>query len=331
MPDKFDRSLVVIGCGAVIDRFYMPALRVLERDGWSLGFLDAAPDRARALASQFKGSLVHSSIADAAAKSRFAIVATPPADHYQTCSTLIDSKVHILCEKPLVLDPSQALDLARKAGNQVRFHVNQTRRWFPASGLARRAIADGRIGQVRSVMVREGIRFSWPARSAFHSQVGLQRNGILSDQGSHVFDLVGWILGTKLEPVAVRHDGYAGPEITVQVDFAAGAASGAAILTWLTSVPYIIKVVGDRGELVVDGNLNRIVLGLGGSREEIVSRDRVASYEDVSLRLVGSFVSGDGNPSIATPESVAPSIEFLDRCYSIGQAVLPLVTATGRA
>jgi predicted dehydrogenase len=321
---KMQKSIAIVGCGAVVEIFYLAGLEALRRRGWSFQFVDATLARAEALAGKFKGATAHASVSEISQKTTHAVVATPPADHFQTCRNLLARGVHVLCEKPLTLYTHEAEELAETARREKRrLEVNQTRRWFPANQLARKAVSAGDLGVVRSVDVREGIRFSWPARSAFHSQVSLQRNGIISDQGSHVFDAVSWILGQPLEPIAVSHDGYSGPEITVHISFRSGAISGEGILTWLTEVPYRLEIVGDRASLVVSKDLNEITLVHAGRREVVRARHRLASYEAAAVPLLSAFV-GDGDSSgVASVESVVPSVQFLDRCYAVAQPLLP--------
>jgi predicted dehydrogenase len=175
------------------------------------------------------------------------------------------------------------------------------------------------------------VRFSWPAKTAFHSQPELARNGILSDQGSHVFDLIGWILGRELEPLDVQHDGYAGPETTVRVEFSMGPARGVAVMTWLVAVPTKLEFTGTKGRLILDDDGNRALMQIGGETREISGPVRYATYQAIVNEVVHSFISGAEKPSVASAESTMPSVDFLDRSYQIGKATMPFVTALGAA
>ena len=172
-----ERSLAVIGCGAVVEEFYAPGLKSLEKYGWSLVFVDATAERAHEMANRFHTAAALSSVEAIVGQASHAIVATPPASHYALCSQLLDAGIHVLCEKPLVLDPAEGQALVDRAARaHMKLHVNQTRRWFPASLAAKRLLSEGAIGEPTSVSVRFGARFNWPAKTAFHSHPGLARH-----------------------------------------------------------------------------------------------------------------------------------------------------------
>lgn len=325
-----DRSLAIIGCGAVLEEFYEPALKNLEGRGWTLNFVDSDARRAQETANHFRKAAAFDSLDGIVGRASHAIVATPPASHYPLCSQLLEAGIHVLCEKPFVLDPSEGQALIdTAAGADLKLHVNQTRRWFPASLAARRLLCEEAIGEVTSVSVRFGTRFNWPTRTAFHSHPGLARHGILSDQGAHIFDLVGWILDRELEPIEVKHDGYAGPETTVCVDFSSGPVRGNAIMTWLVVIPSYVHFVGTKGRIILDDDCNRALLQRESEILEVAGTCRYSSYASIATDLLAAFVDGTDNASVAPAMTVLPSITFLDRAYRMATATFPHVTALG--
>ena len=326
------KSVAIIGCGAVVEEAYTNALTRLSRNGWHLCFVDTNASRSAALADRFDRAGSTASITNVTGRVSHAVVSTPPASHYPICSALIEGGVHVLCEKPFVSDPNEGFALVRRAREAgLKLQVNQTRRWFPASLEAKRMISEHAIGEITSVTARSGTRFNWPTKTAFYSQPELTRNGILSDQGSHVFDLVGWILGRKLEPLDVQHDGYAGPETTVRVEFSLGPVRGTAVMTWLVTVPTRLEFIGTKGRLIIDDDCNRVLIQIGDETREISGAVRYANYQAIVSDVINSFVSGEEKPSVASAESVMPSVVFLDRAYQIGKATIPLVTTLGVA
>lgn len=327
-----ERSLAIIGCGAVVEQFYVSGLKSLEKRGWSFFFVDAAVERAREIASRFPNAAGLGSIDAVVGRASHAIVATPPASHYSLCSQLLEAEIHVLCEKPLVLDPAEGQALVDRAANaHLKLHVNQTRRWFPASLAAKRLLSEGAIGELTSVSVRSGTRFNWPAKTAFHSHPGLARHGILSDQGAHVFDLIGWILNCELVPSGVQHDGYAGPETTVRVEFLSGSLRGDAVMTWLVDYPTKVQFAGTRGRITLDDDCNRALLQKGSEIIEVSGASRYTAYNSIATDLLVSFVGDIDNPSVAPASAALASVVFLDRAYRMAAATLPLATALGGA
>src|SRR3954463_3056910 len=82
-------------------------------------------------------------------------VCTPGDTHAEIAIAALDAGKHVLCEKPLANSVAEAramvaaAERARAAG--VRSMVGFNYRRVPAVALARRLVAEGRIGQVRHV------------------------------------------------------------------------------------------------------------------------------------------------------------------------------------
>jgi predicted dehydrogenase len=134
-------------------------------------------------------------------------ICTPVSSHAEIAGAALTAGKHVLCEKPLALNLGEACALAeagRAAGarGQVAM-VGYNYRRVPALALARQLSNDGKIGQRRQVRAR--YLQDWLADSAAPwswrldaSQAGA---GALADLGSHLIDLVHFILGEQLERV----------------------------------------------------------------------------------------------------------------------------------
>ena len=328
--DESQRRLAIIGCGAVVEQVYEWALRKLAERGWTLLFIDATVARARDLALRFRGAEALTTLDEVIGRAAHAIVATPPASHYAVCSRLLQAGIHVLCEKPFVLEPAEGYALVKQASvSGLKLHVNQTRRWYPSSLVAKNLLADGAVGELTSITMREGARFNWPAKTAFHSQSGLIRNGMLSDLGAHTFDLVGWVIGQPLEVLDLKHDGYAGPEMTVCAKFQIGRVKGDGIMTWLIPVPSKIQFVGTKGRVIIDENFNRALLQTGNDVRVLPGITRYTAYQGIATDIIEAFIAGSDHAAVATAESVMPSIVFLDHAYTMAKAELPFITAIG--
>src|ERR1039458_749453 len=102
--DELARRLAIIGCGAVVEEVYALELNKLSEGGWTLLFVDADTLRARGLASSFRGAEPGSSLVQVSSRVRQIIVAPPPASHFAICSQWLGAGIHVLCEKPFVLN-----------------------------------------------------------------------------------------------------------------------------------------------------------------------------------------------------------------------------------
>ncbi|MGY1847934.1 Gfo/Idh/MocA family protein, partial [Blastococcus sp. SYSU DS1021] len=82
-------------------------------------------------------------------------VCTPGNTHAEIAIAALEAGKHVLCEKPLantVAEAEAMAEAAAKAATRgVRSMVGFTYRRVPAIGLARKLVAEGRLGQIRHV------------------------------------------------------------------------------------------------------------------------------------------------------------------------------------
>lgn len=125
-------------------------------------------------------------------------IATPPHLHHPMVLAAAEARVHVLCEKPIARNVSEARDmllLARQSGicHAVALH----RRNEPAVAQVQRLVADGYIGQLHSVSVTAVRSSLADPRQRTHAWLidSSRGGGILSTVGSHVIDLLRWWFG----------------------------------------------------------------------------------------------------------------------------------------
>lgn len=191
--------IALVGCGAVSELFYAPALRELERSGNVAVAAVCDPDgRRRTLVGRLFPS-AHA-VVDLAGVLEFrpdlAVVASPPSLHARQSIELLSSGISVLCEKPVavsVLEGNELLSRANESG--LALAVGHFRRFFPAIRLIKAVVATQALGAARSFDFLEGGPFTWPATSAALFQKQTAGGGVLLDIGAHVLDLVVWWFG----------------------------------------------------------------------------------------------------------------------------------------
>ena len=98
------------------------------------------------------------------------VVASPHHLHYRHAAAALDAGAHVLCEKPLTLDPEDAWRLVRLAERHGRhLLVANGYHYLPQVDALRRRIADGAIGEIEHVMAS----FVSATRDVFHGDRGL--------------------------------------------------------------------------------------------------------------------------------------------------------------
>jgi predicted dehydrogenase len=164
-------------------------------------------------------------------------VCTPGDLHAEIAIAALAAGKHVLCEKPLANTLAEAEAMAeaadRASAHGIRAMIGFNYRRVPALALARRLVADGRIGPLRHV--RATYLQDWLADPAFPLTWRLQRDragsGALGDLGAHIVDLAQYLAGEPVtgvsaitatfvgeRPLPGRADGASGP---VTVDDAA--------------------------------------------------------------------------------------------------------------
>src|ERR1051326_3386885 len=168
MSDLRAPRLLILGGGAVVTEYYIPALKHL---GW-LGSAVVADVSAEALGrvrrtakdvttSQGAFDTVLSSRA-LSARFDAAIVALPNSQHEEASGLALQCGLDVLCEKPLSLSERACLRLDALATSEGRvLGVGMVRRLLPSLKLLRKALQRGLIGRLLEITIEDGGPYNW--------------------------------------------------------------------------------------------------------------------------------------------------------------------------
>jgi Predicted dehydrogenases and related proteins len=169
--------------------------------------------RTYSLGERREPPFVTSSLDDALPMMDAAIVATPHATHAPIVRKLVDSRVHVLVEKPLALRVHECDDIAAAVSRAgVVLAMGFVRRLFPEVRWMADVIASGRLGAIRSVTIAEGEPYGWPVTSTSLFRRTQAGGGVMTDLGSHVLDTVFYWLSGKVEVVDYADSAQGGVE-----------------------------------------------------------------------------------------------------------------------
>jgi predicted dehydrogenase len=189
----------VLGAGWIAERF-VRALRTSTTQQ-----VVAVGSRTQASAERFAGAAgaltAHGSPEALAADPGVDVVyvATPHQAHRASALLAIDAGKHVLVEKPLGLDAAQAEEVATAAATAGVFCMEAMWTLFlPRFDVVRRVLAQGMLGDVRTVMADHGERFDPHHRILDPAMAG----GSLLDLGSYLTALATWTLGPAEEVYA---------------------------------------------------------------------------------------------------------------------------------
>ena len=228
-------------------------------------------------------------------------ICTPGDTHAEIALAALAAGKHVLVEKPLANTIAEAEEMVAAAdaarGRCQRTMVGFNYRRVPALELARRLVAEGRIGTVRQV--RASYLQDWLADPTAPMSWRLRKesagSGVLGDLGSHVVDQVQHLLGDRVVSAAGHlrtfvptRPGPDGPE-QVTVDDAAWAtletANGVVASVEVSRMAtgrkngLTLELYGDRGAITFDlERLNELQV-LDGPESESAGARRVVVTE----------------------------------------------------
>uniref|UniRef100_UPI000568ABD8 Gfo/Idh/MocA family protein n=1 Tax=Streptomyces sp. NRRL B-3229 TaxID=1463836 RepID=UPI000568ABD8 len=155
-------------------------------------------------------------------------ICTPGDSHAEIAIAALEAGKHVLCEKPLAntVEEAQAMtraaEAAQERGQLAMVGFNYRR--VPATALARRMVAEGRLGTLRHLRVT--YLQDWLVDPEFPLTWRLRRekagSGSLGDLGAHIIDLAQYLAGEPLAGVSAL------TETFVRERPLAGAAKGLA-------------------------------------------------------------------------------------------------------
>jgi predicted dehydrogenase len=302
----------IVGFGHVAACGHWPAFTT-SPDLEIVAVVDPSANRRAAACAAAPSLRAYSTIEELAATETldFVDVATPPSSHAGLAECALDRGWHVLCEKPLTLDPAvfSRLAAATERTGRVLFTMHN---WMvaPIIRAATAALRAGCVGDVRHVDAfvfrNQPCKGASDGRTAgdWRQDRAVAGGGVLVDHGWHNFYLLLQFVGREPERVACRlsrpGNDPAALDDSARVSIAFPGADACLHLTWrASSRRNAFLVVGDAGTLVLDDD--RIVLARRGEalQEQLFPAALSAGshHDDWFRDLLPLFTAEVRNPS----------------------------------
>ncbi len=183
------------------------------------------------------------------------VICTPPATHPEIALYTLEREIHVLCEKPVSIDPADARQLAEAAEKHgVKFTMASKFRFVPDVVRAKSIIESGLLGQI---VLFENI-FTAPTDMVdrWNSSPTVSGGGVLIDNGTHSVDIMNYLVGKPVQILAVEGDPVQRLSVEETVHVLARTTSGvlgSIQLSWSLDVKAddYIRVHGSEGTLRV--------------------------------------------------------------------------------
>jgi len=258
----------------------------------------------------------------------FVDISTPPSLHAEPMLEALGRGWNVLCEKPLVLDPTE-LEKVREAARTAERAVVPVHNWkyAPIIQRATTALRSGAIGELREVRIEtlriEDCAAIDPNHPNWRRDPVLAGGGIVMDHGWHSIYLARhWFDAnpTSVE-AALHHVPAAGieDEATLSLEFPKGRAE--IFLTWRADKRRnTMRLVGDEGEIVIDDD----VLGIGDETIRFASPLSAGSHHaDWFAAMLPDVIANFRSPEKAQVsfDEAALCLSVIRRAYEVARRV----------
>lgn len=127
------------------------------------------------------------------------VIATPHDQHVEQIKACLLAGKHVLCEKPLALNATNAISLAKLCEEKgLVGMLDYSFRFIPSRALFQSVLEEGVIGSLRLLRLsffRDDFN-SWPNKWYYQRQHG---GGAILSTGSHLIDAVHWLTKSKIK------------------------------------------------------------------------------------------------------------------------------------
>lgn len=298
--------LGVIGTGDFAEVCHLPGLKS-HPQAEIVALCGRTYDRTRLLADRFSVPFVYTDYTELCSRDDLDAVSivTANAFHAEQAITALKHGKHVFCEKPLAVNVAEANEMVRAAEESGRVHqVAFTFRYGYAVQELRRRVWAGDIGKPFYVRIQydswDGLRPDW--KVGWRQTSVLNGGGLLFDLGSHLFDVVRFVLGPISSVTGFVHrmrrhctEKESGKIIDVETDdlVAAWFTQNEGVRgQWFAS--RITPPFAEYGYLEVIGMEGALKAGLSRGTVDVLKISRPSSPQWEALPLPGG--ANDGTP-----------------------------------
>jgi predicted dehydrogenase len=336
----------LVGCGKIAQTHAMAVDAIEEAE--FVACCDREVDRAKEMAAKYNVPHVFGDAKELFASGLIdaALCCTPHPAHEAVVVGAAEAGIHVQCEKPIAVSIEAAdrmIAAADEAG--IKFGVIFQRRFWPAAQRIRKAIDDGKLG---NLTLGDCIVKLWRGSDYFgldpwRGKWATEGGGILMNQAVHSIDHFQWFMGRAVEVNGrigtLRHGAYIDVEDTAvaTVKFENGAL-GIIEASSTFQPPYGFRtgVHGDNGAAVSVWERNEGELGVNdvwsipgeeADRERWFEEDKsAAGFPQFHVAQIRDFMHAvlEDRPPAVTGAEARKSLELILAIYKSSRTGLPV-------
>lgn len=313
-------KLGIIGCGIVVEKFHLPASKLLP-EVEVVYLADVRKERAEAMARLFNVSYYTTDYRDMLGNVDAVLIATPHFTHAPISVDCLRHGIHVLCEKPIATSSKEAREMIQTAeGTGYHLGIGMVRRVYPATMHMSMVIKSGILGSLEKFEVQEGLQLTWEQKSFFLFDSKQSGGGVLISVGIHALDLLLYLIGNLLSVDSYEDDNLGtGWEANAYLDLTLCnnglKVPGTVEISFMRNIPFILRLYGTKGRAELRGSDEIRLFNSQGELvlEKQMPETQLYSFAEQLRRFCASIL--DSNIQYVTGEDALRSLELVEACY----------------
>jgi predicted dehydrogenase len=331
----------IVGSGFIAQHKHLPAWKKIEGKARVVAVCDVNTIQAEQLARHFRVPQVYADIEKMLARETLDIVAicTPPRTHAALALSALQSRAHVLIEKPMAVSTDECDAIIRGAQQaQRKVCVAHSDLFYPPFLRARQMVANGEIGEFKGMHIFLSTPVDYITSRPEHWAHRLA-GGVLGETGPHVIYMtlafISPILDVRVSARKLLPEFPWSPYEDYRLEFVGEKATSSIVLTYTTRCwAAQVDLWGSNGLLKVDLETQSVALprrfdlkpstlgfstlseaaqmmrGTLGTAVSYVSR----RLENTHQRLIRGFVESisEGKPIPVTAEEGREAVRVMD-------------------
>lgn len=252
----------IVGLGGIATRMHIPALAIIPTVTIQAG-AEINQQQAERTQRRFGIPHIYNSYEEMFSQEPLdaVYICLPNFLHMDAVHQALHHKLHVLCEKPMGLSSTEAVEMAEMAqANNCILIPGYNMRYIPNYSRAKELIRGKRLGhilQIQATLAKPGPYTGWDPKSDWY--LDQDNIGVLYDLGSHAVDLIHYVCGVEINTVRAQAvTTLPGLKVTdsIVVAFSTdGQAIGTINITWGAPANVdLLTVHGTAGSLIVSWN-----------------------------------------------------------------------------
>ncbi len=250
----------VAGLGRFSETAFLPAIQMIRKAKVNSLFSNDL-HRAKNLAEKFSVPNYFSSFEEFLASDIEAVyIASVNSDHYEQVIKAAKAKKHILCEKPIAMNSSQAEEMVKVCReNNVQFAVDYVYRFHPLIIKAKELVQSQAIGSL--IVMKAGFNVNLIPAGNFRYKIDKSGGGASRDLATHLIDLFRFI-GGEINSIhgaidKVIYQTEVDDFASAIVKFSNGGYGNFTVSYCSPKASNRIEIIGHKGAIVIDNLISQ--------------------------------------------------------------------------